>query len=272
MAFVIAGLYACGSDSERASPTALSLRPTATALPQATATQQAAQRPYVVAISAGHGGPDNIGAVHHDASGNEDLIKKDLNLDIALRLDKLLRAAGYRTVLIRDGDHSLAETVPGDFNESVRRESQARTDKANAAGADILLLIHHNGSEDATQSGTEVYFNPDRSFGLQSQQLATDVYDSIIDGLRAVGYETRARGIMNDTSIGERFGVEHTFTLGESPGFRASQMPGIIMESLFVTNDTEAALLQRSDMKDAIAQGYKTGVDRYFQWLESSGQ
>ena len=77
---------------------------------------------------------------------------------------------------------------------------------------------------------------------------------------------------MNDTSIGERFGVDHTFTLGESPGFRASQMPGVIMESLFVTNDTEAALLHRDDVKDAIAQGYKTGVDRYFQWLESTGR
>lgn len=273
LALLAVALIACGSSVHDAAPTATSPRPTTLSSPTtAPRAQQAAGKPYIVAISAGHGGTDNIGAVHHDASGTEDLIEKDVNLDIALRLDKLLRAGGYRTVLIRDGDHSLAETVPGDFNESVRRESQARTDKANAAGADILLLIHHNGSEDATQSGTEVYFNPDRSFGLQNQQLATDVYGSIIEALHNVGYETRPRGIMNDTGIGERFGVEHTFTLGESSDFRASQMPGIIMESLFVTNETEAALLQRDDVKDAIAQGYKTGVDRYFAWLASSGR
>jgi N-acetylmuramoyl-L-alanine amidase len=244
--------------------------PAASRAPASTPTRQAAQhKPYIIAISAGHGGPDNIGAVHKNAAGQVDLVEKDLNLDIARRLDKLLRAGGYRTVLIRDGDYSLAQTVPGDFNESVRRESQARTDKANAAGADILLLIHNNGSEDATQSGTEVYFDPDRSFGDKSATLARFVYDGILTRLYAAGYDSRRRGIMNDASIGERFGVAHTFTLGESSGFRPSQMPGIIMESLFVTNDTEAALLQRNDIRSAIAKGYKDGVDTYFQWLEA---
>jgi N-acetylmuramoyl-L-alanine amidase len=272
----VTALTACSSSNDHATTA-----PTRTLTPKTTiqrssagtpAQQTPQHKPYIVAISAGHGGPDNIGAVHHNAAGQVDLVEKDLNLDIALRLDKLLRAAGDRTVLIRDGDYSLAQTVPGDFTESVRRESQARTDKANAAGADILLLIHSNGSEDAKQSGTEVYYNPDRSFGEKNKMLATYTYQSIIESLRSIGYETHARGIMNDTSIGQRFGVQHTFTLGESEGFRASQMPGIIMESLFVTNDREAELLQRDDVRNAIAQGYKGSVDRYFAWRESSGQ
>ncbi len=270
---VVVVLAGCANSNDYTPAETSTSAPATTRPPAAASTNEATRpKPYIVAISAGHGGPDNIGAVHHNAAGNIDLLEKDLNLDIARRLDKLLRANGYRTVLIRDGDYSLAETAPGDFTESVRRESQARTDKANAAGADILLLIHHNGSEDTTQSGTEVYFNPDRSFGERNQALAGFVYDSIIDSLRSAGYESRPRGIMNDSSIGERFGVEHTFTLGESEGFRASRMPGIIGEALFVTNDREAALLQRDDVRDAIAQGYRHGVDSYFAWLESSGR
>jgi N-acetylmuramoyl-L-alanine amidase len=275
----IAALTACGARGDHAPTSTPAYAPTqtnvaaATRPPTSQPTQPASQaKRYIVAISAGHGGPDNIGAVHHNTAGDVDLVEKDLNLDVARRLDALLRADGYRTVLIRDGDYSLAQTVPGDFTESVRRESQARTDKANAAGADILLLIHHNGSEDSTQSGTEVYFNPDRSFGDRNQAVAGFVYDSILDSLRSVGYESKPRGIMNDASIGERFGVEHTFTLGESAGFRASQMPAIIVEALFVTNDRQAALLQRDDVRDAVARGYKRGVDSYFAWLESSGQ
>ena len=154
--------------------------------------------------------------------------------------------------------------MPGDFNESVRRESQARTDKANAAGADILLLIHHNGSEERRSPARRCTSTRTARSVCRTRRSRRYVYNSIIESLRTIGYESRPRGIMNDTSIGERFGVEHTFTLGESPGFRASQMPGIIVEALFVTNDREAALLQRDDVRDAIAQGYKNGVDRYF--------
>jgi len=232
----------------------------------ASATPTSAPRPYTVAISAGHGGPDNVGAVHHDAQGSVDLIEKDLNLDVARRLDALLRAAGYRTVMVRDGDASLTQPGAGS-TAATRAESQARADKANAAGADIVLALHFNGHDDPSQSGTEVYYNPDRSFGHRNEALARFVHDTLIEGIRSTGYDVRDRGIMNDAGIGERFDQEHTFLLGEAAGFRATRMPGIICEPLFVTNDAEAALLQRDDVRQAIAEAYKAGIEDYFSWL-----
>lgn len=233
------------------------------------ATPTSAPQPHTVAISAGHGGPDNVGAVHLDAQGNVDLIEKDLNLDVARRLDALLRADGYRTVMIRDSDASLTQPGAGSI-DATRRESQARADKANAAGAGIVLALHFNGHKDPSQSGTEVYYNPDRSFGDRNQALARFVHDALIEGIRSTGYNVRDRGIMNDDSIGERFDQAHTFLLGEAAGFRATQMPGIICEPLFVTNDAEAALLQRDDVRQAIAEAYKAGIDAYFAWLEAA--
>ena len=239
----------------------------ATATPTPTPTAQARVR--TVAISAGHGGPGNVGAVHQNAQGQTDLVEKDLNLDVARRLDAQLRAAGYRTVLIRDGDYSLAPAVPGDFAATVRAESQARADVANEAGADIILAIHFNGSDDPTQSGTEVYYNPDRSFGESSRVLASSIYDAIVARLRELGYDTRQRGVMDDggTAAAALTGEGHTFLLGETPGFRSTQMPGMIGEALFVSNDTEALLLQRDEVRQAIAQAYKDGIDTYFAWL-----
>ena len=254
-------LAACGGGARTAAVP--SLQPTSVTT-QATSP---ARTPFVVAISAGHGGPQNVGAVHTNTEGAVDLVEKDLNLDVARRLDALLRADGYRTILIRDGDYSLAPPVP-DFNESVRLESQARADIANAAGADIILALHFNGSDDAAQSGTEVYYNPDRAFGDRSRMLATFVDESLLAGIRALGYDTRDRGIMNDASIGARFDQAHTFLLGEAAGFRPTEMPGVICEPLFVSNDVEAALLQRDDMRQAIAAAYKAGIDRYVRWLE----
>ena len=57
--------------------------------------------PYTVAIEAGHGGPNWLGAAGYGASG-ERLIEKNLTLDTALRLDELLREAGFETVLVRN--------------------------------------------------------------------------------------------------------------------------------------------------------------------------
>ena len=261
-------LAGCGDGISRAAPSPTPAAPS-TATPTPAPTAQARAR--MVAISAGHGGPDNIGAAHQDAQGQTDLVEKDLNLDVARRLDALLRAAGYRTVLIRDGDYSLAPAAPGDFAATVRAESQARADIANEAGADIILAIHFNGSDDPAQSGTEVYYNPDRPFGEASGVLATSIYDAIIARLHELGYDTRRRGVLDDggTAAAGLTGEGHTFLLGETPGFRSTRMPGMIGEALFVSNDTEAALLQRDDVRQAIAQAYKDGIDTYFAWLDA---
>src|SRR5437868_1445210 len=84
--FVVAVTAACsGSDAGRTTPTVTSDRATATpTLPSTPATsdrplttpEPASSQPHAVAISAGHGGPHNVGAVHKDAQGNADLVEK----------------------------------------------------------------------------------------------------------------------------------------------------------------------------------------------------
>ncbi len=263
MALPLAAAACSGGSAPVSTPTA-----TSTVAPETTASAVAeatpATRPPLIAIDAGHGHPLNVGAAHHDAQGREDLLEKDLNLDIARRIDRLARAAGYRTLLVRDCDCGLSAYAGTDFNESVREESQARADIANAAGADIMLVIHFNGSDDKAQGGTEVYFNPDRAFGDKNLRLATALHDSVIAAIRAIPYDDRDRGILDDASIGMRFGQAHTFLLGESPGFRPLSMPAALVEGLFVSNDAVAALLMRDDVRETIARGYVDGVRAYF--------
>jgi N-acetylmuramoyl-L-alanine amidase len=107
-------LFACTGGGVPSSTQNVAASATATttisSLPSS-AVDSATPRPsqhHIVAISAGHGGPNNVGAVHHDRQGNVDLVEKDLNLDIARRLDVLLRADGFETVLIRDCDCSVS--------------------------------------------------------------------------------------------------------------------------------------------------------------------
>ncbi len=269
---VMVGLFAgaCGGPAGRmATPTPAASTPiTVTTSPSAAATVLAQVSPSalrrVVAISAGHGGPRNIGAAHHDHVGNVDLVEKDLNLDIARRLEALLRADGYDTVMIRDCDCSVAPDGGAQTTEQIRAESQARADIANAHHADVLVVIHHDGSDDPLISGTSVYYDPDRSFGDQSRRLAQSIHDALIKSISAFPYVDPDRGVLSDAPIGQRYGEAHTFLFGESAGFRATQMPAALGEALFVTNDTEAALLQLDAMKQRIAIGYRDGVEAYF--------
>jgi N-acetylmuramoyl-L-alanine amidase len=219
----------------------------------------------VVAISAGHGGPHNTGTVHHDRAGHVDLVEKDLNLEVARRLDALLRADGYAAVMLRDGDYSVSPEGGAETPEQIRAESQARADIANQHHADVLVVIHHNGSEDPLISGTEVYYDPERSFGDKSRKLATAIHAAIIAKLRALPYAVTDRGVKDDAPIGQRYGQPHTYLFGDSTGFRVTTMPAALGEALFVSNDTEAALLQRDDVQQAIAEAYRDGIEAYFK-------
>lgn len=245
-----------------------SATPTATqinAVVNTPAAETGSARGRVIAISAGHGGPHNTGAVHHDHTGNVDLVEKDLNLDIARRLDTLLRADGYTTVMLRDGDYSVSPEGGAETPEQIRAESQARADIANQHHADVLVVIHHNGSDDPLVSGTEAYYDPERPFGDKSLKLATAIHDALIGRLRTLPYDVADRGVKDDAPIGQRYGQPHTYLFGNAPGFRATMMPAALGEALFVSNDTEAALLQRDDVKQAISEAYRDGVEAYFR-------
>ncbi|HQH26773.1 MAG TPA: N-acetylmuramoyl-L-alanine amidase [Oligoflexia bacterium] len=95
-------------------------------------------RPLIV-IDAGHGGKEE------GAKGVDGVLEKNVVLDIAKMVDKLLRdRLRARTVLTRttDIDLTLAE----------------RTQIANAENADLFVSIHANASEYKTGSGIETYY------------------------------------------------------------------------------------------------------------------
>jgi N-acetylmuramoyl-L-alanine amidase len=217
--------------------------------------------PYTVFLEAGHGGPNYIGAA------NQGLREKDVNLDVSLKLVPLLQAAGYNVVLARSGDYTLGP-FPADTWENRRDEIQRRVDVGNAARADILVSIHFNGGPKYLQ-GLEVYYNPDRSFGTANLVLADNVRAGLVNHIRATGYGIPDRGVKNDASVGGCPCNPHSWILGTNNGFRPSMMPGVIAEAMFLSNDFEAQLLWQPGMRQAIAEGYKSGIDAYFAWIQS---
>ncbi|MCX6023829.1 MAG: hypothetical protein NTZ05_19295, partial [Chloroflexi bacterium] len=96
---------------------------------------------------------------------------------------------------------------------------------------------------------TEVWYAPDRSFGALNTVLAQEVLAALVAEIRGQGYQVPNRGIKDDTTFrffnGRYFPI---FVLGPPradppPTSRATQMPGILGETLFLSNPHEAQLL-----------------------------
>jgi N-acetylmuramoyl-L-alanine amidase len=147
---------------------------------------------------------------------------------------------------------------------------------ANEVKADIFISMHHNGAYNREASGVEVYYCEDREFASDSYRLAALVQANLLQGLRDVGYVAFDRGAKDDSllyNFGGRRG--HLFVLGPmrprgKP--RATNMPGVLGEALFVSNPVEAQLLASESVRWGIARGYANAVVTYFESSVSGNQ
>lgn len=216
-----------------------------------------------IAVDPGHGGPE-VGAT----SGS--MAEKNVNLQIALTLADLLANDGFRVVLTRDGDRAVhPEYVQSGVRGQLTRDLQARVDIANRQNADLFLAIHNNGSGDPGQRGTEVWYNRLRPFADRNLALAELVLDGILYHLQAIGHPTLSRGVKDDTYFrffrGRPFNI-YVLSPGDGPRPHVpTAMPGVLGESLFLSNPADAAALRRPETLAAIARGYRDAVLGYFE-------
>lgn len=223
-----------------------------------------AARP-LIGLIAGHGGPE-AGAVHRDAQGRVDLVEKDLTLAVALRLRELLQARGFGVVLDREGDAAVnawGADLNGDGVVDDADEIQARLDLLNAAKADVLLSIHFNGYPSPAVRGTATYYCPDRPFAAQSRRLAELAQEALVGRLRALGAQVVDKGVQDDAVLGKPYG--HLMTLGPATPriTRPGQMPGALVEPLFLTNEYEAGLLKEAPTLEGMAQGLAQALEAH---------
>ena len=217
-----------------------------------------------VTLDAGHGGTE-IGTSHTFADGTT-LAEKDLNLRVMLRVRDLLQQAGFQVTTTRTRDaqvNSDKKDLTGDGRVSLSDDLQARVDVANNSGSDIFVSIHFNGISDPNMKGTFIFFDPDRPYADRSKALAELVDSAVNRALKDAGYSTVDHGATRDTSV---LGGDHYYLLSPKTDVvpRPSQMPAIIGEGLFLTNEDDANALRKDTIVEAIAHGYLEGIKAYF--------
>lgn len=174
---------------------------------------------YLIALDAGHGGA--LSGAYYEGTA-----EKDLNLSMTRKLDQILRALGYNTLLTRQGDEDVG--------------LKARSSIANSAGADLFVSIHCNAAENAPSfQGLYVYHYPGSAEG---QALAQAIQTTACAFTGAVD-----RGI--DSA---NFSV-----------VRESRMPAVLVETGFMTCHEELERLRDEAYQTRVAQGIAQGIVRY---------
>lgn len=249
----------------------------------------------VVCIDAGHGGWDYGFQRTWDEMTQQGpaLNESEVNLGMAYMLKAELESQGITVVMTRTGGNAVnvyGEDVNGDgktifdgADDKERKQNgdydelQARIDICNDAHADILVSLHINGfPSDPSVNGYEVLYTaaPARPFGELSHQLADDVYRRMDRALQAAGYPGSGRNVKDDSQLDANkypgYGAsQHLLLLGpaiDNPNrkLRPSEMPGIIIEPMFLSNEDDANFLANPKNQQLLVDSYAQGILDYF--------
>jgi N-acetylmuramoyl-L-alanine amidase len=167
-------------------------------------------------IDAGHGGT-NPGAVN-----TYGLKEAEINLDVALRLGRILESKGYNVVYSRTDNTTLSLTD--------------RSYAANNVGADYFVSIHCNSNVNPEINGTETFYYKENTI---AQDFAIVVNNALVAEI----------GTKNLGTFSANFSV-----------LRRTKMPAILVELAFISNIYEAEQLSTPSFREKCAIGIANGI------------
>ncbi|MBE6008774.1 MAG: N-acetylmuramoyl-L-alanine amidase [Lachnospiraceae bacterium] len=161
---------------------------------------------------------------------NGTIYEKDIALDIALRFGGLLKGRGYEVMFTRRDDTFVS--------------LDDRVSIANGSDADIFISIHTNSALNKEANGTETLaFDKDERLGVVLHKY-----------------------MIKDLGLKDR-GVKQRKDLAVLNG---TKMPAVLVETAFLSNESEKSLLMEAAKREMIAEALLKGVEEYFTGSEKS--
>jgi len=179
------------------------------------ASPQGVGRFRTVVLDAGHGGIDR-GARGADGKTYE----KTVALDTAKRIERGLKARGYRVIMTRRSDYFI----------SLPARVQAATRQRNS----VFVSIHYNWARNSGASGTETFYYNSRSYPLAA---------NIQREINRVA-PTPNRGVKK-----ARFHV-----------LRNNLRPAVLVELGFMSNSSELQLIKSASYRQRLADAVVRGI------------
>lgn len=186
-------------------------------------------------VDPGHGGtfPGRV---------NDNVLEKDINLDIALKLDQLLEETGAQVVMTRRADIDLIpqESKGEKLLLQQRADLEQRVQMSTQVQADYFISIHCNSIPNEKWRGAQTFYNPEDP---ESKLLAESIQQMLTEQLGDHDREALPR---EDTYL-----------------FRNATVPTVIVECGFLSNAEEAANLQDSAYQQQLAWAVYLGINNY---------
>jgi N-acetylmuramoyl-L-alanine amidase len=218
-----------------------------------------------IVVDAGHGGHDS------GTLGPEGIQEKDVVLDVALRVGKLVQQRlGSEVTYTRDDDTFIP--------------LETRTAIANKAQADLFLSIHANSSRDSSARGVETYYlnftsSPDAlEVAARENAVSQQSVHQLSDLVKKITLKDKieeSREFSADVQTGLYEGLQKG-----NPGLRdrgvkkapfvhliGANMPSILAEISFLTNPDDARQLRDPNYRQRIAESIYRGVAKYVSGL-----
>jgi N-acetylmuramoyl-L-alanine amidase len=236
-----------------------------------------------VFLDAGHGGLDP-GGMGTTESG-QTIDESTVNLAIELDTMALLRNHGYRVVVSRTSDTTVVKLDPADTDgrllslQGSHDDVVARDQCANLAKADALIGIYMDAGGTAQDAGSVTVYDADRQFAQENATLAGLLQTDVLSAMNAQGWQIPNDGSQPDSGFGSSVGdplsgglaaeaaaYNHLLLLGPAmPGYFAtpSQMPGAVIEPLYLTDPFEGSIAASSADREIIAGGIADAVERF---------
>lgn len=197
---------------------------------------RADHRPVVV-IDPGHGGNDP-GKVGIDGS-----LEKNINLQIAGRLKRYLEQADVDVIMTREEDIGLYKEE--DHGKKMA-DMRNRCEKINESGADLVVSIHQNSYHEEAISGGQVFYYKDSAKGKRLAEILQKRFSYVL------GAGNRRLAKAN----GNYYLLLHV------------KSPIVIVECGFLSNRSEAAMLQDETYQDRMAWTLHVGILEYLNRKE----
>lgn len=185
-----------------------------------------------VVLDAGHGGIDP------GKKGINGCLEKDINLDIAKRLESMLQLQGVSVTMTRTDDEGLYSE--SDANKK-RADLKKRCELINKTAPDVAVSIHQNSYSSQSAKGAQVFYY---EMSAQGRELAEILQAKLTE----YADNSNRRGAKADD--------EYYLLIN-------TEVPAVIVECGFLSNSAEAELLCTDEYKDKITYAIYMGILEY---------
>lgn len=216
-----------------------------------------------IVLDPGHGG-------HDPGAMRNRLREKDITLDVSRRLKTILESGfGYEVLMTRSADEFIA--------------LEQRTAFANSNSADLFVSVHVNSSRNRRAQGIETYY---LNFATTPEAMEVAARENAIAeknmgelqkltaaiALNSKIEESRDFASLIQTNLVDYLHKDYsTNNLGvkQAPFYVliGAQMPSILAEISFLSNERESGLLDKTSYRQSVAEGLAKGIRRYIETL-----